>query len=339
MANGRSVLRSQMAPAFLKVYAAAGGDLPALIAAHGLPPDAATLREFDLSLDALDAVANAAAARANDPNLGLHLAIRLPPGSYGLLEYIGRSAGDVRRAGERFLRYTTLLNDLVRFGFERRGEVVVLSQRVEGQPKCVGRHAGEMFIALVVRYLREITASDWSPVRVGFAHAAPANTAEHEAWFGAPLVWERGKNFVELPASLLDRPVVSRDDRLFSMLDAQAEALLVKPHDDLAKVKDRIRAALADGQPQLAAVARSLRMSPRTLQRRLGDRKTSFQDLVDAVRADLARVYMADKEKRYTIGELAYLLGFSEISALSRAFKRWTGMTPRQWRDRSNHLA
>ena len=106
-----------------------------------------------------------------------------------------------------------------------------------------------------------------------------------------------------------------------------------------AETRDAVRVALEDGQPQLAEVAKRLKTSPRTLQRRLGAEGTSFQDVVDSVREELARIYMADTKRRYTVGELAYLLGFSEISALSRAFKRWTGMTPTQWRDRSNDLA
>jgi AraC-like DNA-binding protein len=338
MASGSSILRSQMAPVFLKVYGAAGGDVAALIARHGLPKDAAEQREVDLSLDALDEIAEAAAAQANDPNLGMHLAIRLPRGSYGLLEYIGRSASTIRQAGERFLRYSTLLNDLVSFRFED-GK---LTQRVEGHAPCVGRHAGEMFIALAVRYLREMANEDWAPTRVGFAHRAPPDTSEHESWFKAPISWGGGINYLEIPPSILDRSVVTRDEMLFSVLDVQAQQLIASrpaKTDALARVREAVRAALEDGNPNLGDVAKRLRTSPRTLQRRLGAEGTSFQDVVDSVREELARIYMADTKRKYTVGELAYLLGFSEISALSRAFKRWTGMTPTQWRDRSNDLA
>jgi AraC-like DNA-binding protein len=327
-----------MAPVFLKVYGAAGGDVAALIARHDLPSDAAEVREVDLSLDALDAIAEAAAAQSNDPNLGMHLAIRLPRGSYGLLEYVGRSASTIRQAGERFLRYSTLLNDLVSFRFEDGR----LSQRVEGHASCVGRQAGEMFIALAVRYLREMANEEWRPSRVGFAHRAPADVSEHESYFRSPITWGGGINFIEVPPDVLDRPVVTRDEMLFSVLDAQAQQLLASrpaKSDLLSKIRDAVRAVLEDGQPQLADVAKRMKMSPRTLQRRLGAEGTTFQDVVDSVREELARIYMADEKRRYTIGELAYLLGFSEISALSRAFKRWTGMTPTQWRDRSNDLA
>jgi AraC-like DNA-binding protein len=329
-----------MAPIFLTVYRASGGDVDAVVRRFGLPAGAESMREIDLSLDALDAIAELAAEQARDPFLGLHLATRLPRGSYGLLEYIGRSAATVRHAGERFVRYSALLNDLVTFGFGQEGNVVVLSQRVVGHAPCVGRHAGEMFMGLVVRYLRELTDSELRPTAVVFAHAAPSDTSQLEAYFGAPLEWNRGENHVELPPDLLDRPVVSRDAMLFSVLDEQANQLLAaRPAktDGLAKIRAAVRAALEDGQPELASVARAVRMSARTLQRRLKDEGTSFQDVVDGIREELATVHMADP--KYTLGEVAYLLGFSEISAFSRAFKRWTGMTPSDWRDRSTPLA
>jgi AraC-like DNA-binding protein len=183
---------------------------------------------------------------------------------------------------------------------------------------------------------------EWSPARVGFAHRAPADVSEHERYFRAPISWGGGINYVEIPIGVLDRPVITRDEMLFSVLDAQAQQLIASrptKSDGLAKIRATVRAVLEDGQPQLADVAKRLKTSPRTLQRRLGAAGTSFQDVVDSVREELARIYMADTERKYTVGELAYLLGFSEISALSRAFKRWTGMTPTQWRDRSNDLA
>jgi AraC-like DNA-binding protein len=334
-----------MAPVFLKVIAASGGDASAVARSHGLPDDAAERREVDVSVDALVAISDEAAAQARDPDLGLHLATRLPHGAYGLLEYIGRSASSVRQAGERFLRYSSLLlNDLVTFSFEQRGTAAVLTQRIEGYPPCVGRHAGEMFIALVVRYMREITGRDVTPIRVAFAHTKPRDTSELDAFFRAPIAWDNGENRVELPASLLDEPIVSRDPMLFSVLEEQAEKLAAsrdtmgpKKKDELEPVREKIRAALADGNPDLANIARALGTSARTLQRRLGDEGTTFQAVVDGVREELARRYMM--EERFTLGDVAYLLGFSEISAFTRAFKRWTGMTPSRWRDRSKPLA
>src|SRR5262249_45974404 len=107
--------------------------------------------------------------------------------------------------------------------------------------------------------------------------------------------------------------------------------------DVLVKLRAQVRLALEDGQPDLPAIANALKMSTRTLQRRLEAEGTSFQELVDAVRQELARVYVADP--KYALGEVAYLLGFSEITAFTRAFKRWTGTTPSRWRAQSKDLA
>lgn len=342
MATGSSVLRSQTVPLFLQVYAAAGGDETALSARFGLPRDTATKREVDASLDTIDAIAHAAAEQTRDPNLGFHLALRLPPGAYGLLEYIGRSAATVRQAGERFVRYSALLNELVSFDFTPRDDVAVLRQRVEGHPRCVGRHPGEMFLTLIVRFLREIIDFGWAPSAISFAHPAPADAFEIEAYFRAPITWGTGENHVALPLALLDRAVVTRDAMLFKLLDLQADKILAaRPQQDasdvLVKIRAALRVALEDGQPDLPAVARALKMSTRTLQRRLEGEGTNFQQLVDSVRDELARIYIADP--RYALGEVAYLLGFSEISAFTRAFKRWTGMTPSAWRARSKDLA
>jgi AraC-like DNA-binding protein len=322
-----------MVPVFLAVHRAAGGDVDALMRELALPAGADVMREVDIPLHKLDELCEAAAAQAQDPNLGLHLAIRLPRGSYGLLEYIGRSASTVHHAGERFIRYSSLLNDVVSFGFERRDGCAALTQRVLGHPSCVGRHAGEMFVALVVRYIREITATDWNPVGIAFAHDAPPDTSELAEFFAAPLSFNAGENRVELPLSLLDRPIVGGDPMLFGVLDEQAAQLvasLPKKADPLAKVREQIKRALDDGQPQLDDVARALRLSPRTLQRRLGDENTTFQQLVDEVREEHARVLILNPA--LALGEVAYLLGFSEISAFTRAFKRWTGLSPSRWR-------
>jgi AraC-like DNA-binding protein len=197
-----------------------------------------------------------------------------------------------------------------------------------------------MFLALVVRYMREVTGRDVVPLAVAFAHARPADTKELDAFFQAPLAFGQGENRVELPTALLDMPIVSRDSMLFSVLDGQAEKLEASrpaKRDLLTDVRAAIRSALDDGQPELATVAKTLGTSARTLQRRLGEERTTFQAVVDGVREELARSLIANE--KLSLGDVAYLLGFSEISAFTRAFKRWTGTTPSRWRDRSNRLA
>jgi AraC-like DNA-binding protein len=101
--------------------------------------------------------------------------------------------------------------------------------------------------------------------------------------------------------------------------------------DFVQGVREAIRAALRDGAPQVGGVAKGLHVSLRTLQRRLTEHGTSFQDEVDAVRRELAFQYL--KDPHLGVSEVAFLLGYAELSTFDRAFKRWTGMTPRVWRE------
>ncbi|NMO23072.1 helix-turn-helix transcriptional regulator, partial [Pyxidicoccus fallax] len=97
------------------------------------------------------------------------------------------------------------------------------------------------------------------------------------------------------------------------------------------RVRDAIRASLREGPPQVGEVAQQLHVSLRTLQRRLAEHGTAFQDEVDAVRRELAFQYL--KDPHLGVSEVAFLLGYSELSTFDRAFKRWTGLTPRVWRE------
>ena len=296
------------------------------------------MREVNVPLSAVNQISLAAATKARDDNLGLHLATRVPRGTFGILEYIGRSASTVRHAAERFVRYASLLNEShASYTLETLGPVAIFTQRVPGHSDLFGRHASELSTALMVRYIRELTAPDWSLVRVGFAHHAPADTSELSAYFGAPIDFDCGENRIEAPAELLERPIVTCDPELFSTLDEQAQLVLsLRPPLErtdhfVARIRTHIHLALEDGQPKLEDVARAVRMSPRAIQRRLGTGNTTFLALVDKVREELARRNMSNP--KLALGEVAHLLGFSDITAFYRAFKRWTGVTPAKWRE------
>jgi AraC-like DNA-binding protein len=123
------------------------------------------------------------------------------------------------------------------------------------------------------------------------------------------------------------------DPALYGFLEEHAlEALASRPKTDdlIDKLRYLVRDALKQGEPNIERLATRMHMSGRTLQRRLADLKTSFQDVLDGVRFDLARAYLRDE--RLDISQVAYLLGYSELRAFDRAFRRWAGLAPRDWR-------
>jgi AraC-like DNA-binding protein len=134
--------------------------------------------------------------------------------------------------------------------------------------------------------------------------------------------------------AMLERPVVKADPALSHLIERHAEALLAALPPPTQTAADRVRrilsSALRDGDATLAGAARKLKMSERSLQRRLADEGVTFDALLDEIRRDLALRYLADA--KIAVAEVAYLLGYSEPSPFHRAFKRWTGRTPSEMR-------
>ncbi|MCC6997792.1 MAG: AraC family transcriptional regulator [Deltaproteobacteria bacterium] len=341
MARARSVqMRSQLVAPVLARVREAGADAAALARRFGVPADAAGAAEVALPLATLRALLDAAAEASADPFLGLHVAARMPRGAYGVLEYSCRSAPTVREALTRIVRYIALLNELVTITFEEphgRGAGAgtgVIEQRIAGEPECVGRHGNEFFVATVLGGVRQLTGAPCLAERAWFAHAAPPDTSELEQFLGTSrLRWRAGGNGVALATEVLELPLLTSDPPLLSLLDrTAAQALAGRPAQSrlLGHVRQRIRDSLAEAPPTLEAVASALKMSPRSLQRHLAEEGVSFRALVEDARQELALEYVRDP--RRPLGEIAFLLGYTELSPFLRAFKRWTGKTPSGFR-------
>jgi AraC-like DNA-binding protein len=323
-------MRSQLVGPALALVREAGGDAGALIKRFQLPPSAETDAEVVLPLDRLQSFLDAAEIEARDPFLGIHVAQRIRRGAYGLLEFSCRSAPTVGEALRRIVRYISLLNELVEVTLVEG----VIEQRIGGQPLCVGRHGNEFFLAMLLVHARQLSGKPLAPTRAWFAHPAPRDRSELVAVLGTENVsFDREKNGMALPKSVMETPLTTHDPALLELLDNQAEealALRASPSRFLGQVRQQVRDALREGPPSLERAAETLRMSPRTLQRRLGDEGASYLELVDEVRQELARRWVGEASR--PLGEVAFLLGYSELSAFLRAFKRWTGVSAGEFR-------
>ncbi|WP_282416211.1 AraC family transcriptional regulator [Polyangium sp. 15x6] len=327
-------MRSQIVGPILSRLRGLGVDPSPLVEAFGLPPGAETEPDVVLPLAKLYAFLDEAARVASDPFLGVHLAAQLERGTYDLLEFSCLSAPTVREALVRVARYTALLNDLVVATFEERGGVGLLQQRIPGAPLCLGRHANECFVVLVLLRTRALSGVSVVPERAWFGHPAPRDTSALAEALGTPrLEFDAGATGLALPGDALVLPLATSDPRLLSVLDRHAERSRVareRPHDFFGEVRQRVFEKLRDGAPDLEVVARALSMSPRTLQRRLTEEGTTFQELVDGLRREMAGAYVRDTEM--PLAEIAVVLGYRETGAFLRAFKRWYGVAASQMR-------
>ncbi|MCB9564479.1 MAG: AraC family transcriptional regulator [Kofleriaceae bacterium] len=280
-----------------------------------------------------------AARLTGDDAFGLHAAEALRPGAFDVLDYAVRTAPTVRAALDRVARYNRLEHDVATFTIGDAGdpEVVRIEHRLAGVGVVQHRHSAEMTMASLVVVAAQISGAPVVARAVELRHAAPASTAEHVRVLGVEPRFDAATNAVELAREVLDRPCPAADPVLARVIERHAEALLAARPDPAARTSQRVRALLAqllgEQDASLGAVAARLRLSERSLQRRLADEGLTFDAVLDDLRRELALRYLADP--RIAIAEVAYLLAYSETSAFHRAFKRWTGATPAEARRRA----
>jgi len=327
------MIRTPFVRALLSVLRAAGANAEELIDELALPADVERVPVVVVPLRVLHELSDRAAIRIGDPLLGLHLARAIDPGQFGVLEFVLRSAATLRQACGLAARYAALIHDLDEIRFEERADEAILEDRIPGEPLCGGRQVNEFLLAMIVRNIRQLCRQDWAPRRIWLAHPRHHDAPELEAFFAAPVSFAAGTNGVAFELADLDLPLRTADAPLLAVLESGAhDALAAMPAPDrtLGRVREHIRRVLPHGLPRLAPIASAVAMSPRALQRRLADAGTSFRDLIDDVQAALSKLYLADR--KLALGDVAMMLGFSDLRAFVRAFRRWTALTPAQFR-------
>ena len=321
----------------LHAAGAFGFDVAALERAAGLSREALADPDGRVPSERYVALWEAINAEPRALAFGLWLGKGMTLPALGVVGYVMQHAPDVRAALGCLTRFNGLLGDGIGPALAERGDEIVLHR---AEPPRVARLLSLSLAAPLgtVTLLREIAGlGPGEPVarEVAFQHPPfPGETlAALEAVLACPLRFNESETRVVLPRALLARPLISPNEGLFTYLARHAEALQarVKTSASLAaRVRELLAARIRQGEPEQASVAQALALGERTLQRRLQDEGTTFALLLDEVRADLGRMYLADP--KLAIFEIAFLLGYSEPSPFNRAFRRWTGQSPSAFR-------
>ena len=308
---------------------AQGVDTTSLLRELGLRlPD---LNDVDARIAEFDRLRlwEAVAGRAHDPAFGLHVAQSAAVGAFDVLDYALCYSATLGDALGRILRYHRVLSDAWDFELKIRRGVAHLVRRAETSE----RHSVEALCALLLLRARKITIQPITPRFVRFSHPRPSNVNPYAALFACPVQFDCPITELAFDSADLTLPTSKADEGLVTVLDRHMQDLLDRlPHaDEFVQAVHRVVAhALRGGKPTLASTARAMRSSTRTVQRRLLDRGTTHRIVVDQVRRELAERLVA--AGRQSLTEVAFLVGFSELSGFQRTFKRWTGRSPHEFR-------
>ncbi|MEX2208263.1 MAG: AraC family transcriptional regulator [Myxococcota bacterium] len=320
----------------LEAIAKRGGSVASVLRKAGLRQRDLADPEHFVDLEKMLVLQDEAAREVGDDTLGLTLALTYNPSRLGVLAYALFNAPTVGVALHNLERYAHTLLHGVRVVIEMRGSECVSGYDIPVGDRELRRQNAEGASVVAFEVMRRLIGPDWRPKRVEFGHRRPADTTQHSRVFGAPLRFEAEHSFALVyDRSDVDRAVQGADAGILPIVQRYLDELPAPAARSDAwprEVRALIARDICNGHPDMERIARALGLSGRTLQRRLAERGLVWKTMVEEVRRELALRYLKDVSTSLT--EVAFLLGYSDLSAFGRAFRRWTGTTPAAQRRR-----
>jgi AraC-like DNA-binding protein len=321
---------------FVRYLARIGCDCEAMLARHGLT--AAQLGERDMRVphQVSMALVRDAMALSGDPAIGLRAARCDEAGDFDVVEYAAANCATVGEALQLAARFQALNADGLVMELDVAPPLAAL--RVRSIDNLVHEPAGiEFLFASLLTYGSRSVGHPTRPLRVDLAHPRPAALTDlsiYEQLF-REVRFDCDEYAMWMTAAALDRPHCAPDRSLLQILTNHADGLLRQLSPRAPGFAEKARAAITEallaGNASADQVARRLAVSLRTLHRRLAEEGTSHGELVDDVRRTQAMLHLSGN--RFSIGEISFLLGFAHPNGFHKAFKRWTRMTPAQYRE------
>lgn len=318
--------------ALLEACGRLGLDRDRLLADAGIAPRLLEDPDARLTYAQADGLWRAAWLASGDPLLALRAAEATPFGAFRVLDYVGVTGATLGEGLRRVAGYFPLVDPRGALRVVDEGGPVTLRFQGPGGAPPPGP-AQEYTLGVVYSRARHAALAEPRLVEVRFAFPAPADDREHARLFGVRPRFGAADAALVFARRDWDAPTRMHDPGLFALLDQHARGLAdgaAGPDGLAARVRAAIAADLPGREPTLAAAARRLGTTGRTLQRRLAAAETRFARLVDDVRRERAEAFLRSCD--VAVAEVSWLVGFSEQSAFTRAFRRWTGRSPTEFR-------
>jgi AraC-like DNA-binding protein len=310
-----------------------GGDLDQVFGRAGIDPEQLAHPTLSLALPNYCQVLEEAARQTGCEHFGLRYGEQFKPQALGLLGYVGLCSPTLEQALVNFAEAFPFHQHSTNIELVDAGDCYRFDYQIRHASIRERRHDAELTMGMAMNLVRHVLGDGWHPREVLFEHSRPDNGEQHRQVFGAPVHFDQPCNGLLIPKADIAGQAMPGSDPVLLMLVKDAIRQLGGAVGDgslVARVEAAITAQLPAGEPSLDAVALAVDLGPTALQRRLREQGCCFSQVVEQVRQRLAQRYL--REGVSSVTELAGLLGYSETSAFSRAFRRWHGVSPRQWR-------
>ena len=278
-----------------------------------------------------------AAVASQDDFLGFHLARSFDLREIGLFYYVLASSEILADALQKAERYSRIVNEGISLRFNERHETAITFSYVDVERRS-DRHQIEFWVTSLIRLCRQLTNRRLVPSRLRVMHNRAKTPAEFRSFLGCEIEFGSNVDEVVFPETVKLMPIGSADPHLNELLIKYCDEALAHRDQNRTTLRSSVENAIAlllpHGKAGASEISRRLGMSHRTLARRLASEGLTFSGILDELKVDLAKGYLTQGD--LPISQIAWLLGYREVSAFTHAFKRWTGMTPRQSRAQGN---
>jgi len=311
-----------------------GNDVAAVLAEVGARPEQVNDDAIRLEVPKQIRILKLASEKLQDGLLGFHLARNFDLREIGLVYYVIASSDRLADALLNGKRYCTIMNEGIRLNVRLDEQAAAVAFDYVDVDRQSDRHQIEFWLVTLVRICRQVTDTRLAPRSLRIRHRRDETPAEMRNFFGCDVEFGADRDEVIFPAPVASLPIVGSDNYLNDLLLRYAEEALVDRPQSRASLRSAVERILPQLLPHAKAsasnVAQKLAISTRTLSRKLRDENLAFAEILEETRAALAKRYLAERD--LPVSEIAWLLGYGEVSSFTHAFKRWTGMTPRQFR-------
>lgn len=308
-----------------------GADPLAVLAEAGVDPDLFDDPDHLIAYKVRSRLMKLCVARTGCPHFGLLVGQQGRLSDLGLVGFLVKYAPDVESALRSLATYFHLHARGARATLQVHGDVATLAYEIHEPRSEATDQLGDGALAFGFNIMAALCGPDWRPLEVQFAHRKPGDVAHYRRCFKAPLVFDAEQYALVFATHWLNHRLPGDDPALRRLLLRQVESLEARHEEDFpAVVRSVLRTALLTGHGGADQVAALLSMHSRTLHRRLGAYGTSFQKLVDAASLEITQQML--ESSTMDVRQIATALGYADSSAFTRAFRRWSGTTPAQWR-------
>lgn len=270
---------------------------------------------------------------SGDPLIGLHLAEKMSLQKGQVWEYLFLSSPTFGAGLRRTLDFQRLVSDASEWQLLVEGDEACLRVQYAPANNVELRHLAEASLHYMMCYFQALTQDSFVPRRIAFVHAASASLDEYRALYGCEILFSQAEAGLYFAADVLEQPSTRAEPELLKLHEQLANERLARleKQDVVVEVRTAIAEILERGQPELTDIAARLGMSSRVLRSRLTEADTSFNQVLSDYRCYLAKRLLSRTGE--SVSDIVYLAGFSEPSTFYRAFKRWTNMTPVEYRE------